>query len=133
MNFRANSEFRAGDFSRLEAMLVPKLIVAAQVGADAVLEISQGLVPVDTGELKASGGTSVEWTGHKVTGYVTYGAYYAGYVEMGTGRRGADSPGSGPFPYNANWPGMAAQPYVRPALDIGRSQVLTAFQEALVV
>jgi len=57
--------------------------------------------------------------------------FYAGYVEFGTGRRGAASPGAGPFPYRQSWPGMAAQPYCRPALDIGRSQVLTAWQAAL--
>ena len=131
MNLRASSTFRAGDFARLEALLVPKLIAGATAGANAVLEISQGLVPVDTGELKASGGTTVEWVGRKVTGYVTYGAYYAAYVEFGTGRRGAESAGAGPYPYKESWPGMAAQPYCRPALDIGRGQVLTAFEQAL--
>lgn len=110
---------------------MPKLIAGATVGANAVLEISQELVPVDTGELKASGSTRVEWVGTKVTGYITYGAYYAAYVEFGTGRRGAASAGAGPYPYKASWPGMAAQPYMRPALDLGRDQGLTAFQEAL--
>ena len=131
MNLRAQSSFRAGSFSRLEQIIVPKLVAGAQAGADAVLEISQGLVPVDTGALKDSGKTSVEWTGTRVSGYVTYGEYYAAYVEFGTGRRGSASAGAGPFPYNENWPGMVAQPYVRPALDIGREKVLTAFQAAL--
>jgi len=131
VNLRAQSSFRAGSFSRLEQIIVPKLVAGAQAGADAVLEISQGLVPVRTGELKESGGTSVEWTGTRVTGYVVYHAGHAGYVEMGTGRRGAASAGAGPFPYDENWPGMVAQPYIRPALDIGREKVLTAFQAAL--
>jgi hypothetical protein len=131
MNFRANSTFKAGDWSRLEQLLVPKLIAGATAGAAAVLEISQGLVAVATGALKASGKTRVEWTGQRVTGYIVYGMFYAGYVEFGTGRRGAASPGAGPFPYRQSWPGMAAQPYCRPALDIGRSQVLTAWQAAL--
>ena len=133
MNLRANSTFRAGSFARLEALLVPRLTTGAQNAANAVLEISQGIVPVDTGELKSSGGTAVEWKGTTVTGFVTYGAYYAAYVEFGTGRRGAGSAGAGPFSYDQNWPGMVAQPYIRPALDQGRAQVMDAFKEALSV
>ena len=75
MNLRANSTFRAGDWSRLEGLLVPKLTVGAQNAANAVLEISQGIVPVASGDLKRSGGTAVEWKGTTVTGFVTYGAY----------------------------------------------------------
>ena len=131
MNFRAQSTFKAGNFARLEALLVPRLITGATAAAAAVLEISQGLVPVDTGELKASGGTRVEWVGQRVSGYVVYTSPHAAFVEWGTGRRGAASPGAGPWSYDQNWAGMVSQPYVRPALDIGRSQVVTAFQEAL--
>ena len=134
MNLRANATFKAGSFARLEALLVPKITAGAQAGADAVLEISQGLVPVDTGALKSSGHTQVEWTGTKVSGYVTFGGGgvdYAAYVEFGTGRRGAASPGAGPYPYKQDWPGMVAPPYCRPALDIGRPEVLEAFREAL--
>ena len=36
---------------------------------------------------------------------------HAAYVEFGTGRRGGGSP---------HWPGMAARPYLRPALEAGR-------------
>lgn len=131
MNLRASATFRAGDFARLEDLLVPRLVKGASDAAHAVLDISQGLVPVDTGALKASVATSVEWVGKRVTGYVTYGAYYAAYVEFGTGRRGSSSAGAGPYPYNQNWPGMVAQPYVRPALDIGRTQIFDAFRAAL--
>lgn len=132
MNIRANSSFRAGDWSRLEAVLVPKLIAGAQNAANAVLEISQGLVPVDTGELKASGGTAVEWTGRKVSGYIVYTAPHAAYNEFGTGRRGeASGHGAPGITYDSAWPGMPGSPYMRPALDLGRAQCLTAFQEAL--
>lgn len=132
MNLKANASFKAGDFSRLEALLVPLLLNGAQAGANAVLEISQGLVPVDTGELKASGGTSVEWVGRKVTGYVVYTSPHAAFNEFGAGRRGEASGHGGPgISYDANWPGMPGSPYIRPALDIGRAQVLTAFREAL--
>lgn len=130
-NYRARSTFRAGSFARLEQLLVPKLVAGATAAAAAVLEISQGLVPVDTGELKSSGGTSVEWTRQRVTGYVIYSSPHAGYVEFGTGLRGAASAGAGPYPYSETWPGMVAKPYIRPALDIGRQQILDAFTAAL--
>lgn len=132
MNLRFTSTFRAGDFSRLEARLVPKLMKAAQAGADAVLEISQGLVPVDTGELKESGRTLVEWVGQKVTGYVEYTARHAAFNEFGTGRRGeASGHGAPGITYNQDWPGMTGKPYLRPALDLGRQAVLDAVKEEL--
>lgn len=133
MNFRAQSTFRAGSFAALEAKLVPRLLKGAQAGADAVLDASQAIVPVDTGALKDSAGARVEWVGQKVSGYVTYGAYYAAYVEFGTGARGAGSAGAGPYPYKLSWPGMVAQPYIRPALDSSRQAVLDAFRAALAV
>jgi hypothetical protein len=132
MNLRASSTFKAGSFAALESLLVPKLVNGAAAAAQAVLEISQGLVPVRTGELKASGGTSVEWTGKTVTGYVVYTSPHAAYNEFGTGRRGEESGHGAPgISYDPNWPGMTGSPYIRPAMDIGRSQVITAFQTAL--
>lgn len=131
MNLRANSSVQWGSFARLEELIVPKLIDGAKVGAQAVYQESQALVAVDTGELKSSGGTSVEWTGKRVDGYVEYSAPHAAYVEFGTGIRGASSAGAGPFPYSPNWPGMVAQPYLRPALDRSRDKILDAFKEAL--
>lgn len=130
MNLRAKSTFRAGDWSRLESLLVPKLITGAQNGADAVLAISQGRVPVKTSELKASGGTSVEWTGHKVTGYISYSAPYASYVEFGIRQRGAAGEWAGPFNYS-DGNGFAGFGYMRSSLDSGRPEVLAAFKEAL--
>jgi hypothetical protein len=130
MNIRANSTFRAGDFSRLEALLVPRLLKGAQAGADAVLAISQERVPVDTGKLKASGGTSVEWVGHKVSGYISYSAPYAAYVEFGIRQRGAAGEWAGPYSYSEG-KGFAGFGYCRSSLDVGRSQVIAAFQVAL--
>lgn len=130
MNLRANATFRAGDFARLEAILVPKLVAGAQAGADAVLAISQTRVPVDTGYLKSTGSTSVEWAGRTVTGYISYGAYYAPYVEFGIRQRGAAGEWAGPFDYSPG-KGFAGFGFMRGALDIGRPQVTAAFQEAL--
>ena len=130
MNFRAKSTFKAGSFSRLEALLVPKLIAGATAAAAAVLEISQSRVPVKTGRLKSSGSYSVTWSGQRVTGLITYSAPYAPYVEFGIRQRGAAGEWAGPFSYSEGT-GFAGFGFMRGALDIGRSQVVTAFQEAL--
>ena len=47
---------------------------------------------------------------------------HAAYVEFGTGRRGAESADAreGGM-YDAEWPGMAAQPYMQPAADRARA------------
>jgi hypothetical protein len=133
MNLRGNPSFKAGNFAALEAKLVPVLVSAAGKAAQAAFVISQSLVHVRSGELKASGvqPCPVEWVGQKVTGYVSYTAKHAAYNEFGTGRRGEASPGAGPYPYNPNWPGMAAIPFIRPALDAARPQILAAFKAAL--
>ena len=132
MKLRATSTFQTGSFARLEALLVPLLTTGAKNAAEAVLEISLGMVPYDTGELASSGHTTVEWTGTKVTGYVIYSSPHAAYNEFGTGRRGEESGHGAPgITYKQSWPGMPGHPYIRPALDIGRSQIVTAFEEAL--
>lgn len=132
MNFRAAATFQAGDFSRLENLIVPRLVTGATAATKAVFDISQTLVHVRSGELKGSGSYQVEWVGQKVIGYVTYSSPHAAYNEFGTGRRGAASgQWAGPYPYKLSWPGMTAIPFIRPAMDIGRQQILDAFQEAL--
>lgn len=131
MNFRAQATFRAGDFSRVEAKLVPRIKQAVTQGTLAVFEESQILVPVDTGELKDSGETAVEWVEQKVTGYVQYTAEHAAYNEFGTGQRGAASGNAAPgIKYNPDWPGMIGTPYIRPALDMKRPEIKAAFIDA---
>ena len=132
MNLRASSTFRAGDFARLEAKIVPRLVAGVQNATEAVLGIALGMVPYDTGELAASGGTSTEWKGSKVVGYVSFTSGHAAYNEFGTGRRGAESGHGAPgIEYKLSWPGMAGHPYLRPALDIGRQQTVDAIRAAL--
>jgi HK97 gp10 family phage protein len=97
----------------------------------ATLGAAEAIVPVDTGQLQESGSTGVEWQGKAVVGYVQFNAPYAAYVEFGTGIRGAASPGAGPYEYTMSWPGMRAQPYLRPALDSSRGDVLDAIRSAL--
>ena len=141
MNIRAHATFRAGDFARLEARIVPKIMAAVDEGTQAVLDESRTLVPVDTGELASSGGKEVTWAGHKVTGAVSYTAPWAAFNEMGTGIRGEGTypyplpqtgvPITGSWIYHyriPTWTGMAARPFLRPALDFARDQIMAAFR-----
>ncbi len=117
----------AGQF--IETNVTPGVIAAVEASDQLVLQESQMLVPVDTGELKASGSVlPVESTGKTVSGGVVYTAGHAGYVEYGTGIRGASSPGAGPYPYSSTWAGMPAQPYLRPALDTAREAIRGLFR-----
>ena len=130
MNIRATSTFRAGDLSRLMAAIAPRVEAAVTNGANAVLEISRQYCPVDTGELVSSGGVEVEMKGLQIVGAVSYTSGHAAYVEMGTGRRGAESGHGAPgITYNPNWPGMAGSPFLRPALDSGRPDILASFTD----
>jgi hypothetical protein len=91
---------------------------------DRILEI----VPRDTGALADSYQSSIEDTGKTIVGRVGTTLYYAVYVEYGTGIRGASSAGAGDGPYSSTWPGMAAQPHVRPAYDEARGVTLDLFR-----
>jgi HK97 gp10 family phage protein len=108
--------------------VVPALVDAVTEACETVVEEAQAIVPVDTGELRESIHTaSVELVGSTVQGNVEASAPHAGFVEFGTGARGAASPGAGPYPYTESWPGMPAQSYMRPALDTARPEIQQAF------
>jgi len=107
----------------------------------AVYSEAMAIVPVDTGALADSlKEEPLDDNGLQVIAQVSANMPYAGFVEFGTGLRG-----SGTYPYdlpqagvpktgswiydyrNVGWKGMVAQPYLRPALDAARSQVLAEF------
>ena len=60
--------------------------VVGEIAKDA-LELSQQIVPVDTGWLKSTGAVELEETG-KALAIVAYEAEYAAYVELGTSKMG---------------------------------------------
>jgi HK97 gp10 family phage protein len=129
MNIRATATFTprsdAGRF--VSSKITPAVIEATSDIAQIVLLEAQALCPVDTGALRDSGRVDVQDSGAVAVGTVTFEKYYAAYVEYGTGQRGAASPGAGPYPYSPTWPGMPAQPFLRPALDTVRSEALGEF------
>lgn len=72
-----------------------------------------------------------EFDADKIIGYVKDDSTHAVYPELGTGERGANDPPAnnqtpkGELPegmsYDPSWPGMAARPYLVPALEADRA------------
>jgi len=119
-----------GDLGQFVARVItPKAAAGAIAWGNAVYERSQELVPVDTGELKGSGKVVTVIEEKRVYARVQYDADHAGYVEFGTGRRGASSAGAGPYEYSAEWAGMTAQPYLRPASDEVRADAMSLVKQ----
>lgn len=125
----ATAKFTPGNTKRLLDLYVMVKVFAAVGKAQTVVkEEAQSLCPVDTGALRESiREEDITDNGKQIRGPVSVNMPYAAYVEFGTGARGAGSAGAGPFAYTMSWPGMPAQPYLRPALDATRRQVLEEF------
>jgi HK97 gp10 family phage protein len=107
----------------IAAKITPAVQAAVQAASALVVDEAKLLCPVDTGALQNSIEAKVAVSEKTVVGTITAGMPYAAYVEYGTGIRGAASPGAGPYPYKLSWPGQAAQPFLRPALDTTRETV----------
>lgn len=141
MNFKASATFKPVDLVRLQQKLVPKIVAAVTEGCGAVVEEAQAMAPSESGELHDSIHTaSVQLIGTSVSGTVVADAPHAGFVEFGTGLAGegtypgdlpeAGVPFTGSWVYDykgQNWPGHAAQPYMRPALDSARGAIIAAY------
>ena len=134
MNLSSYSKYQPRDGGRFVAAKIDEAVLNACLRwAEAVFETSQSLVPVDTGELKASGYVEIQGTGKSIAVGVVYDSEHSVYVEYGTGRAGAASAGAGDVPYDANWPGMVAQPYLRPAFDEHRDEAPAMTRAEIVV
>lgn len=116
-----------GRFAKV--VMSPRCVSAVQESCELVQSIAQGYCPVDTGALQASITIDPPKEGDaSVTGSVAPHMPYASYVEYGTGQRGDPS---APYAHVSTWPGMNAQPYMRPALDEARGQVKEIFLREL--
>ena len=83
MNFRATSEVKFVDLSRVMQRIVPALVDSVEEGCEAVVAEAQTIVPVDTGALKESIHTaSVELVGSTVQGHVVADEPYAAFVRV---------------------------------------------------
>src|ERR1017187_9818124 len=108
-----------GRFAKV--VMTPRATAAVTESCELIQKTAKGYCPVDTGDLRASITIDPPVEGDaSVTGSVAPNTPYASYVEYGTGIRG-DS--SAPYAHVMSWPGMAAQPYMRPAVDEAKGQV----------
>jgi HK97 gp10 family phage protein len=118
-----------GDLGQfVSAVVTPAVRASVEASCAVVQEAAKAMCPVDTGALRDSIATTIVESDKAIRGYVAPGMSYAGYVEFGTGRRGAASAGAGSGPYDPNWPGMVAQPYMRPAVDESHEAVMDLFR-----
>ncbi len=127
---RATATFRPrSDIGRfVDVKITPAVRKSVEEACQMIQERAQALCPVDTGALRDSITTDVEDLNKTIRGNVGPHTHYAAYVEFGTGIAGASSAGAGEGPYSENWPGMVAQPYMRPAFDETKPKVLDVFK-----
>lgn len=106
-----------------------KVKPGVQASVDAALQLIQQAAqlhcPVGTGALRDSITAESQETGSTIVGNVGPHMPYADYVEYGTGQKGDPA---APYPHVASWPGMVAQPYMRPALDESKGAILDLFK-----
>lgn len=101
-----------------------------EMAARLVADEARSTVAIDTGDVQSKiEAKESTITGNIVTAAVVSGSDHGGYLEYGTGQRGESSAGAGPGPYDPNWTGMVAQPYLRPALDTKRDEVIAAINQ----
>lgn len=94
--------------------------------------------PKDTGELRRSITSKVESNGSDILGVVYTPLEYAPYVEFGTGLF-AENGGRKDVPWNyqddkGEWhstSGMKPQPFMRPALNENREEILRKLKEGI--
>lgn len=112
-------------------------VAAALQKACALVERSaKQKAPKDTGELRRSITSKVEATETDVQGVVFTPLEYAPYIEFGTGLF-AENGGRMEVPWNyqddeGNWhstSGQKPQPFMRPALDENREEILRIIKE----
>ena len=134
MSVWATVRFTPRDNGRFISAFVSPAVRASVAAAAALVEgRAKELCPVDTGRLRDSISTHTIESETAIRAYVAPNTPYAGYVEFGTGIRGASSPGAGSGPYSPNWRGMPAQPYMRPAVDESKPAINDLFRSNLAV
>lgn len=127
---RATATFRPrSDLGRfVEVNVTPAVVKSCQEVGELVMNRAKELCPVDTGALQGSiGPVEIEALDKTIRATVEPHTDYAAYVEFGTGIRGSSSAGAGAGPYSPRWPGMVAQPYMRPAVEEVREQAREIF------
>lgn len=118
-----------GDIGRFIAVkITPAVRKSVEEVAQMIQARAQELCPVDTGALRDSITVEVEDLNKTIRANVGPHMPYAEYLEFGTGIAGAASAGAGPYPYDPNWPGMVAQPFMRPSYEETKPKVEGLFR-----
>jgi HK97 gp10 family phage protein len=133
MRLQATATYKPrGDLGRyIQAHITPGVIAAVTASTELVKATAKQMCPVDTGALRESIVSEITETGKTIVGVVGPTAPYAAFLEYGTGIAGASSPGAGEGPYSMTWPGMAARPFMRPAIDENREAVKALFRSQI--
>src|SRR5690625_3022469 len=102
---------------------------AVKRGVGQATKLVQGdakvLAPVDSGDLHQSIQGEVHEDGDEVVGKVSTNIEWGAYVEFGTGQRGeaSEHPPNMDLSFRQDWAGMAAQPYMYPAINQNRKEI----------
>ena len=121
----------------IEAVGDTKKVAAAMGKICALVErAAKQKAPKNTGELRRSITSKVDVGASEVTGVIFTPLEYAPYIEYGTGLF-AENGGRKDVPWNyqddeGNWhstSGMKPQPYMRPALNENREEILRILKE----
>lgn len=124
----------------IEGLVDPQELEKAMAKAVLLVERDAKMrAPRDTGDLARSITSKVETSGGEVEGTVFTPLYYAPYVEYGTGLFAEDGNGRKDVPWHyqddaGNWhttSGQHPQPFMRPALDENREEILRILKGAL--
>ncbi|MBU5677908.1 HK97 gp10 family phage protein [Alkaliphilus sp. MSJ-5] len=105
-------------------------LAAKKVQGDA-----KDLAPVDTGQLRNSISTNIEEKDNVIVGKVFTNNDHAAYVEFGTGQRGKasdiESKKEMNISYKEDWTGMAAQPFMYPAMKQNEGYIKDTIKGAI--
>lgn len=124
---------------KLESLTEVNRMEAALKNACAMVErTAKKKAPKDTGDLRRSITSEIEQDGEELVGTVFTPLEYAPYVEFGTGLFAEDG-GRKDVPWNYKddkgiWhstSGQHPQPFLRPALEENREEILRMLKEAL--
>lgn len=131
----------ARKLAEVEETLMEYLEEAMKTAVLLVESTAKELVPVDSGRLRSSIASEVEKVATNVIkGLVGTNVEYAKYVEFGTSSHmiTADSgylhftvDGEEVFTKSVNHPGTEAQPFLRPAIETHRDDIIELFEAAV--
>ena len=93
----------------IDVPITPAVEKSVEAAGNYIRDLAKGYAPVRTGALRDSITSDIEYTQSTIRAIVGPHVFYAEFVEYGTKR-------------------MSAQPFMRPALDEGRSVVLDLFR-----